>query len=68
MSGLMLLVATWNCWMSYKNKYAGMLVFHLLPLMVEPLCRNVASLSLFYWYYFGICSSELVKLVPLPYS
>ena len=23
MSGLVLLVATWNCWISYKNVYAG---------------------------------------------
>ena len=30
--------------------------------------RNVASLSLFYWYYFGRCSSELAQLVPLPFS
>ena len=30
--------------------------------------RNVASLSFFYRYYFGRCSSELVQLVPLPYS
>ena len=37
---------------------------------LEPLahCRNVASLSLFYRYYFGRCSSELAQLVPLPYS
>ena len=36
----------------------------------EPLahCQNVASLSLFYRYYFGRCSSELAQLVPLPYS
>ena len=31
-------------------------------------CRNVASVSLFYRYYFGRCSSELAQLVPLPYS
>ena len=63
-----LLVATWNCWISYKNGYAGLLVLHLLSL--EPLAhhRNVASLSLFYKYYFGRCSSELAHLVPLPYS
>ena len=29
-------------------------------------CRNVASLSIF--YYFGRYSSELAELVPLPYS
>ena len=36
----------------------------------EPLDnrRNVASLSLFYRYYFGRCSSELAELDPLPYS
>ena len=41
-----------------------------LAASLEPLahCRNVASLSLFYWYYFGRCSSELAQLVPLPFS
>ena len=36
----------------------------------EPMahCRNVASLSLFYRYYFGRCSSELAELVLFPYS
>ena len=29
---------------------------------------NVASISLFYRYYFGRCSSELAQLVPLPFS
>ena len=27
---LVLLVATWNCWMSYKNSYAVLLVLRLL--------------------------------------
>ena len=31
-------------------------------------CWNVASLSLFYRYYFGRCLSELAQLVPLLYS
>ena len=41
-----------------------------LAASLEPLahCQNVASLSLFYRYYFGRCSSELGQLVPLPYS
>ena len=30
--------------------------------------RNVASLSHFYRYYFGKCSSEMAQLVPLPFS
>ena len=40
-----------------------------LAASLEPLahCRNVASLSLFYRYYFGRCSSELAHLVSLPY-
>ena len=37
---------------------------------VEPLahCQNVDSLSRFYSYYFGRCSSELAQLIPLPFS
>ena len=30
MSGLVLLVPTWNCWISYKNGCAGLLALHLL--------------------------------------
>ena len=32
-SGLVPLVATWNCWTSYKNESAGLLVLHLLLLL-----------------------------------
>ena len=41
-----------------------------LAAFLEPLAhrRNVASLSLFYRYYFGRCSSELAQLVPVPFS
>ena len=41
-----------------------------LAASMEPLvnCSNVASFSLFYRYYFGIYSSGLAQLVPLPYS
>ena len=31
-SGLMSLVVAWNCWISYKNKYAALSVLHLPPL------------------------------------
>ena len=50
------LVATWNC--------------PSLAASLEPLAhrRNAASLSLFYKYYFGRCSSELAQLVPLLFS
>ena len=41
-----------------------------LAASLEPLDhrQNVASLSLFYRYYFGRCSSELAQLVSLPLS
>ena len=41
-----------------------------LAASLEPLAhrQNVASLSLFYRYYLGRCSSELAQLVPLPFS
>ena len=42
----------------------------LFAVSLEPLahCWNVASLSLFYRYYFSRCSSKLAQLVSLPYS
>ena len=38
----------------------------LLATSLEPLAQdqNVASLSLFYRYYFGGCSPEMARLVP----
>ena len=41
-----------------------------LTMSLEPLahCWNVASLSLFYRYYFGRCLSELAKQVPLLFT
>ena len=41
-----------------------------LAASLEPLAhrQKVSSLSLFYRYYFGRCSSELAQLVSLPYS
>ena len=41
-----------------------------LAASLEPLAhrRNVASVSLFYRYYFGRCSFELAQMVPFPYS
>ena len=41
-----------------------------LAISNEPLAhhRNLASLSLFYRYYLGRCSSELAQLVPFTYT
>ena len=63
MSELVLLVATWNCWWSYKNGYVGPSPAPSLESLAHR--RNVARLSLFYKHYFGKCSSELAQLVPL---
>ena len=45
-------------------------VGHSLAASFEPLAyrQNVVSLSLFYRYYFGRCTSEQAQLVPLPFS
>ena len=41
-----------------------------LAASLEPLghCGNVASLSLYYRYYFGRCFFELDQLIPIPFS
>ena len=61
-----------SCYLELLDKlqeYAELLVLHLL-LLLNPMahCQNVASLSLFYRYYIGRCSSELAQLVSLPFS
>ena len=52
------------------QKRICMTVGPLLAAPLEPVAhsRNVASLSIFYRYYFGRCSSEMSQLVPLPFS
>ena len=52
------------------QKWICRIVGPSLAASLEPLAhrRNVVSLSLFYRYYFGRCSSELAQLVPLPFS
>ena len=58
-----------SCYLE-KQKQIWRIVGPSLAASLEPLphCRNMASLSLFYRYYFGRCSSELAQLVPLPFS
>ena len=52
------------------QKWISRTVVSSLAASHEPLshCRNMASLSHFYRYYFGRCFSELAQLVPLPFS
>ena len=62
-----------SCYLELLDKLQKRICRTVGPSLVaslEPLahCRNVASLRLFYRYYFGRCSSELVELVPLPFS
>ena len=62
-----------NCYFELLNKLQKRIcrtVGHSLAASFEPLAyrQNVASLSLFYRYYFGRCSSEQAQLVPLPFS
>ena len=62
-----------NCYLELLDKLPKWIcrtVGLSLAASLEPLAhhRNVATLSLFYRYYFGRCSSELAQLVPLPYS
>ena len=53
----------------YKlHQYVGLLVFHLHLSWTLGSLSKLATLSLFYRYYFGRCSFEVVELVPLPHS
>ena len=62
-----------SCYLELLDKLQKQICRTVVPSLAvsfEPLAQrqNVASLSLFYRYYFGRCSSELAELVPLPYS
>ena len=62
-----------SCYLKLLDKLQNQICGTVGPTVaasLEPLghCRNVASLSLFYRYYFGRCSSELAQLVLLPFS
>ena len=46
-----------------QKKYAGLLVLHLLLLL-----NSWLIVEIFYRYYFGRCSSELARLVLIPFS
>ena len=53
-----------SCYQEFSNKLKKQIcrsVSLSLVASLEPFthCQNVASLSLFYWHYFGRCSSEL---------
>ena len=45
-------------------------LYNIFAASLEALAhhQNVGSLSLFFRYYFGRCSSELAQLLPLPFS
>ena len=62
-----------SCYLELLDKLQKQICRTVSPSLVASLepsahCQNVASLSLFYRYYFGRCSSELAQIVPLPYS
>ena len=62
-----------NCYLELLEKLQKRVCRTVGPRLaasLEPLahCRNVATLSFFYRYYFGRCSLELAQLVPLPFS
>ena len=54
MSGLVLLVAIWNCWISYKNGYTGLMVLHVLPLLNPWLIIEMVDVHLNWlnWFHF----------------
>ena len=62
-----------SCYLELLEKLQKRICRTVVPSLaasLEPMAhhRNEATLSLFYRYYFGRCSSELAQLVPLPYS
>ena len=61
-----------SCYLELLGKLQKLIwrTWYSLVISLEPLDhhQNVTSLSLFYRFYVGRCSSELAELFPLPYS
>ena len=66
-----------SCYLELLDKLQKQICRTVGPSYLNPLpllnwtlgsSSKLTSLSLFYRYYFGRCSSELAELVPLPYS
>ena len=74
MYGILLSCLGWcSCYLKVLDKLQKRICRNVGPSLaasLEPLAhlRNVSSLSLFYRYYFGRCSTKLGQLVPLPFS
>ena len=56
-----------NCYLELLDKLQKRICRTAGPSLAASL-EPFTSLSLFYRYYFGRCSSELAQLVPLPFS
>ena len=61
-----------SCYLELLDKLHKWICRSVCPSLATSLeslthCQIVASLSLFYWYYFGRCSSELAQLAPFPF-
>ena len=58
-----------SCYLELFNKLQKRIFGHSLTASLGPIAHrwNVASLSVFYRYYFRRCSIKLVQLVPLPF-
>ena len=74
-SGLVLLAATWNCYISYISGYVGLLVLHLLPLLNHwlkcsqlksfPIGINLADVHLnwLHWFHFLVLERGLLVIL-----
>ena len=61
-----------SCYLELLDKLQKQICRTVVPSVIaslEPLAhhRIIASLSLFYKYYFGRCLSEVAQLIPLPF-
>ena len=69
MSWLVLLVATWHCWISCRNGYVGLLVLHLLPLLNPWLIFSISitlvdvHLNWLNWFPFLILEGDLLVIL-----
>ena len=63
MSGLVLLVATWNCWISCKGRYAVLLVLHCWSVFSIGITLVDFHLNWLNWFHFLILEVDLLVIL-----
>ena len=51
-SGWLLVVTPWVCWINYRHRYVGLLLLHLLLFLNSKLIVKILPVTVFFYSYY----------------